>query len=348
VNMTPAEAGFFMPSEWAAHSCCWIAWPCRENGFFDVEGARDESAQVAHELSRYEPVRLIATSRDLYEARRRCRTRPDGAPADVELVCMPADDSFTRDSGPTFLLDRHGTLGAVEWRCTSYGGLHRDYAETAKMAARIIELSGARGFAAPIALEGGAVHTDGQGTLLTTEDVVLDERRNPGLTRPDAEEVLRQYLGVQKVIWLAAALEDDKTGGHVDTLACFAGPGVVVALSCEDRDDPQFEPLRENVARLRAAVTASGRPLEVVTVDHPRRRLDDEDGHRLSASYVNFYIANGAVLVPGFGDPHDGPARETLARLFPGREVVQLPLVELARLAAGIHCITQQQPRVRG
>jgi agmatine deiminase len=346
VGETPAEAGFFMPPEWAAHSCCWIAWPCRENGFYDVESARDECALVARELSRHEPVRLIATPRDLDEARRRCSSRPDGAPADVEFVRMPADDSWTRDSAPTFLVDGRGTLGAVEWRYNSYGGLHRDYAETARMAARVVELSGARGFTAPIVLEGGAVHTDGQGTLLTTEDVVLDERRNPGLTRADAEEVLRQYLGVQKVIWLAAALEHDNTGGHVDTLACFAAPGVVVALSCEDRDDPQFDPLHENVARLRAAVTASGRPLQVVTIDHPQRRLDDDDGHRVSASYVNFYIANGAVFVPGFDDPHDGPARETLARLFPGREVVQLPLVELARLAAGIHCMTQQQPLV--
>jgi len=119
---------------------------------------------------------------------------------------------------------------------------------------------------------------------------------------------------------------------------------VVVALSCEDPADPQYAPLRENLARLKAAETASGRPLQVVTIDHPQRRLDDDDGHRISASYINFYVANGAVLMPGFDDPHDKPARETVARLFPGREVVQLPTIELARLAANIHCATQQQP----
>jgi agmatine deiminase len=211
------------------------------------------------------------------------------------------------------------------------------------MARRIDELAGARRFRAPIVLEGGALHTDGEGTLLTTEDVMLDSRRNPGLSRADAEDVLRAYLGVRKVIWLAAALEHDNTGGHVDTLACFVAPGVVVALSCDDPGDPQFEPLRENIERLEAAETASGRPLEVVQIRQPERRLD-ADGHRISASYINFYIANGAVVVPGFDDPCDRPAREILGRLFPGRAVVQLPTTELARVAGNIHCITQQQP----
>jgi agmatine deiminase len=212
------------------------------------------------------------------------------------------------------------------------------------MAGRVTALTGARGFATPIGLEGGAFSIDGQGTLLTTEEVVLDEGRNPGLTKADAEEVLRAYLGVETVIWLAAALERDPTGGHVDGLACFVAPGVVLALSCEDPADPQYEPLQENLARLRAAETASGRPLEIVTVDHPERRMDHEDGQRLTWTYINFYIANGAVIMPGFGDPHDTPARATLARLFPGRDVVQVPLTELLRLAGGIHCMTQQQP----
>ena len=235
-----------MPPGWARRACCWMAWPCREDGFYDIEAARNAHVLVAREIARREPVRMIA-------------------------------------------------------------------------------------------------HTDGQGTLLTTEDVVLDERRNPGLSRTDAEEVLRAYLGVEKVIWLTAALEHDNTGGHVDTLACFVAPGLVAALSCADPGDPQFEPLRENVSRLVAAETAAGRRLEAVEISQPERRLDD-DGHRISASYINFYIANGAVIVPGFDDPHDEPARETLTRLFPEREVVQLPTTELARVAGNIHCITQQQP----
>ena len=271
---TPAQAGFSMPPEWAPHSCCWMAWPCRENSFYDFEAGRDDFATVARSIARYEPVRMIANPRDVEDARRCCCRCPDGAPTGVEIVSMPTDDSWVRDSAPTFLLGRGGALGALEWRFTGWGSFRRDYAETAKMAGRVTALTGARRFTAPIALEGGAVHTDGQGTLLTTENVVLDEGRNPGLTKADAEDVLKEYLGVEKVIWLASALERDPTGGHVDGLACFVAPGVVVALSCEDPADPQYEPLRENLARLEAAQTASGRSLQVVTIDHPRRRLD--------------------------------------------------------------------------
>ncbi len=212
------------------------------------------------------------------------------------------------------------------------------------MARRVAELTGARRFTAPIVLEGGAIHTDGEGTLLTTEDVVLDERRNPGLGRAEVERVLRAYLGVERIVWLVKTFEDDTIGSHVDAVACFVAPGVVTALSCDDPSDPQFEPLRENISRLEAAETASGRRLDVVKIRQPARRLDPDGGHRVAASYINFYIATGAVIVPGFDDPCDAPARETLARLFPGREVVQLPTLELGRLGAGPHCITQQQP----
>jgi agmatine deiminase len=344
MTRTPAEEGFIMPPEWAAHTWCWMAWPCRENSFYDFDAGRDDFATVARSIARFEPVRMIANPGDVEDARRRCGRHSDGSRADVEIVSMPTDDSWARDSAPTFLLGPDGALGAVEWPFTGWGGFRTDCTETARMAGRVIDLTGARRFAAPIALEGGAIHTDGQGTLLTTEEVVLDEDRNPGLTRADAEEVLRQYLGVEKVVWLRAALEDDPTGGHVDDLACFVQPGVAVALSCEDPDDPQYEPLRENIARLRAAETASGRALQVITIDHPQRRLDPEDDHRRSSTYVNFYIANGAVLVPGFDDPRDEPARETLKRLFPGRRVIQLQLRELARMAANMHCMTQQQP----
>ena len=345
MSETPAHAGFSLPPEWAPHSCCWMGWPCREDSFYDFEAGRDDFATAARTIARYEPVRMIANPRDVEDARRRCCERPGGEPADVEVVGMPAEDSWVRDSAPSFLLGPGGALGAVEWRFTGWGGFRRDYTETARMAGRVTALTGARGFTAPIAFEGGAFSCDGQGTLLTTEEVVLDEGRNPGLTKTDAEAVFREYLGAEKVVWLAAALERDPTGGHVDDLAAFVAPGVVVALTCEDPADPQYQPLRENLRRLEATHTASGRPLEIVTIDHPQRRLDDEDGYRLTWTYINFYVANGAVVVPGFGDPHDAPARETLARLFPRRDVVQLHLRELSRLAGNIHCMTQQQPQ---
>lgn len=207
-----------------------MAWPCRVNGFYHFEEARNKQARFAREIARHEPVRMIANPADVQEASRRCAEPPGAARDNVEIVSMATDDSFTRDTAPTFVVDRHGTLGGVEWRFNCYGGIHDDYAETAQMARRVNELAGARRFIAPIVLEGGAIHTDGEGTLLTTEQVVLDERRNPGLSRAEAEEVLCAYLGIERVIWLTEALEDDAIGSHVDTMACFVAPGVVAAL----------------------------------------------------------------------------------------------------------------------
>jgi agmatine deiminase len=210
------------------------------------------------------------------------------------------------------------------------------------MARRILDLLGARRFAAPLVLEGGAVHVDGEGTVLTTTEVVLDPRRNPGLERAEAERLLCAYLGAEKVLWLSSALDHDNTGGHVDNLACFVAPGVVAALGCADRDDPQHTAVHENLERLRAATDARGRALEVVELPMPARA--EFRGRRLSPSYVNFYLANGGVVLPAFDDPADDEARDILARLFPRRTVVQVPTLELAKADGNIHCITQQQP----
>ncbi len=171
---------------------------------------------------------------------------------------------------------------------------------------------------------------------------MLDPRRNPDLDREEAGRLLCDYLGAEKVLWLSAALDQDNTGGHVDNLACFVAPGVVAALGCDDSDDPQYAAVHENLARLRASTDARGRALEVVELPMPAR--PEFRGHRLSPSYVNFYVANGGVVVPAFGDPADDAARDVLARLFPRRTVVQVPTMELAKADGNIHCVTQQQP----
>jgi agmatine deiminase len=183
---------------------------------------------------------------------------------------------------------------------------------------------------------------DGEGTVLTTTEVVLDPRRNPGLTRADAERSLCDYLGAERVIWLTGALDHDNTGGHVDNLACFARPGVVIAAGEIDPQDSQYVAVQENLRRLSDARDARGRRLEVVELLQPRVRT--RDGVTYSPSYVNFYLAQGAVIVPVFDDPHDEPALQTLARVFPGRTVVPVRSWVLASSDGGIHCITQQQP----
>jgi agmatine deiminase len=334
---TPREAGFFMPPEWAPHAGCWMAWPCRPENWDDIEKARATFAEVTRAIVRFEPVTMTANAEDAGVAR--------GALAgagDVEVVVVPSDDSWARDTAPTFVVDGRGGLAGVDWGFNAYGGIYAEYGRTRNMARRILDLLGARRFAAPLVLEGGAVHVDGEGTILTTEEVVLDPRRNYGLERREAERILCDHLGGRHVIWLTRALEQDNTGGHVDNLACFVRPGLVAALGCADRDDPQYAAVRENLARLRAAADAHGRALEVVELPMPARPTFRE--RRLSPSYVNFYVANGAVVMPAFGDSADDEARDIVARLFPGRAVVQIPTQELAKADGNIHCITQQQP----
>jgi agmatine deiminase len=208
---------------------------------------------------------------------------------------------------------------------------------------RMLKHSGGRRFLAPIILEGGAIHTDGRGTLLTTENVVLNANRNPGLTKADAEAVFRAHLGVEKVIWLDKALEVDSTGGHVDNLACFVRPGAVAALVAKDPADSQYAPLQENLARLRRAEDATGRPLEIIEICQSGRR--EFRGERVPLSYINFYIANGGIVLPVFDDPADRAATEALERAFPDRVVVTVPSLDIVRSGGCIHCITQQQPR---
>ena len=326
-----------MPPEWAPHAGCWMAWPCRPENWDDIELARATFVEVARAIARFEPVTMTANAQDAGAAR--------GALAGVagtNVVLVPSDDSWARDTAPTFVTDGRGGLAGVDWRFNAYGGIYEEYGRTRNMARRILDLLGARRFAAPLVLEGGAVHVDGEGTVLTTAEVVLDPRRNPGLERDEAERLLCAYLAAEKVLWLAPALDHDNTGGHVDNLACFVAPGVVAALGCDDSGDPQYAAVHENLARLRASADAHGRRLEVVELPMPAR--PEYGGRVLSPSYVNFYVANGGVVVPAFGDPADDVARDVIARLFPRRTVVQVPTLELAKADGNIHCVTQQQP----
>jgi len=331
----PSAEGFRMPAEWLPHERCWMAWPCYEPTFPDLPAARAAYAEVARTVSRFEPVTMLANRQHVDDARRRCG---DG----VEVVPLEIDDSWARDTGPTYLVDGSGKLAGVDWLFNNYGEIDLDYDNDKLIARRVLEFSQARRFEAPIILEGGAVHTDGEGTLMTTENVVLNPNRNPGLTKKDAEEVFRAYLGVEKVIWLDKALDVDHTDGHVDNLACFVRPGVVLALTAADPADSQYEPLQENLRRLAASEDAAGRSLEIVEIEQPGRR--EFAGERLCASYVNFYIANGGIVLPVFDDPADRAAIETLERVFPEREVATVPGLEIVRGGGCVHCITQQEP----
>ncbi len=331
----PADAGFAMPAEWSPHAACWMGWPCRAEVFGDFCYARTAFAAVARAISEFEPVRMIARPEDAADARRLL----GGA---AEVLEWPLDDSWLRDTGATFVKNAAGEIAGVDWRFNAWGEKYAPFDRDAAVAGRMLRHVGARRFAAPLVMEGGAVHSDGEGTILTTEQCLLHPNRNPSLSREEIEAALKNFLGAKKIIWLCGDLRDDETDGHIDEVACFAAPGVALAMA-DDGD----ETLSENIRRLREAKDARGRRMQIIVLPRPRPRACEsgrENGRESLASYINFYVANGGIVMPSFGAPEDAAARRTLAAAFPARKIVQIPASAIVRGGGGIHCITQQQP----
>ena len=342
---TPASLGYVMPAEWEPHARCWMAWPCREELWGDrLDAARAAYAEVARTVAAFEPVVMVCNPADVAEASLACG-------GGIEIVSLPIDDSWIRDTGPTFLVKRTPpsaddvALGAMDWRFNGYGEKYAPYENDAAVAEKIIDRIKARRFGVPFVLEGGAIAVDGEGTLIATEECLLNPNRNRGLDKEAVEEQLRDGLGVERVIWLPFGYEDDETDGHIDEVACFAKPGLVLAMATKDPDDGNYERFRENLAVLRTASDAKGRPLQVVEVPQPARR-DRGDGRRLTLSYVNLYVANRAVVMPSFEAPEDNRAHKIVREAFPGRKVICVPANDIVVGGGGIHCITQQQPEI--
>jgi len=315
-----------------------MAWPCREEAWGDhLDAARTAYADVARAIAEFEPVTLVCNPSDVAEA---SLILGNGTPIDV--LSMEIDDSWLRDSGPTFLLDRSGHLAGAHWRFNAWGQKYQPYSRDAVIAKRILKQVGAQRFRAPFVLEGGAIHVDGEDTVLTTEQCLLNPNRNPDITKAQVEQNLRDWLGISTVIWLPEGIEDDETDGHVDEIACFVRPGVVLALSTDDKSDGNFDVLQTNLDILRSTKDAKGRPLQVIEVPQPARQ--EHRGKRLSLSYVNFYIANGGIVMPAFDVAEDERAFRIIRDAFPNRRVVQVHARDIFLGGGGIHCITQQQP----
>jgi agmatine deiminase len=334
---TPCAQGFRMPAEWAGHERCWMAWPCRkelwENGLAE---ARQAYAAVARAIAGFEPVTMIAREDDAAQAGALC------GPS-VTVMTAQIDDSWMRDFGPTFVMNDDGDVAGVSWQFNAWGEKYQGYADDAALAGRLLDRLGMPQFDAPFVLEGGAIHSDGEGTVLTTESVLLNPNRRMADSRAAAEALLHDWVGAERVIWLPAGLVDDETDGHIDNVACFAGPGRVLARIAPDPSDPNHAGLAANRALLSEARDARGRRLEVVPLPQTTRR--DAAGRPLAASYINFYIANGGIVMPSFADAEDNAAAVVIAAAFPGRRIVQVDARPLDRGGGGIHCITQQQPR---
>jgi agmatine deiminase len=359
IKSTPAADGFRMPGEFEPHEGCWMIWPERtDNWRLGAKPAEKAFVDVAEAISRFEPVTMCVSARQFVNARGKL-------PAQIRVVEMSNNDSWMRDVGPTFVVDEKGNLRAVDWDFNAWGGLdgglYFPWDLDDLIARKVAEIERADRYKAPLVLEGGSIHVDGEGTLLTTEECLLNANRNPQLSREEIEKYLKAYLNIEKVIWLPRGIYNDETDGHVDNICCFVRPGVVLLAWTDDVNDPQHEICQEALAALESATDAMERNLEVHKlqlpspvlisaeecegVDSVEGSIPRKAGDRMAASYVNFYIANGAVIAPLFGDPADRPALEKLKELFPNREVVGIYAREILLGGGNIHCITQQQPK---
>jgi agmatine deiminase len=329
-----------MAPDWAPHVRTWMCWPCRSETWGSDDAmlnAKQATARIARAISTFEPVVLAARHEDVPAAKLATAGK-------VQVFGTPLDDSWARDTGPTFLIGRGGRRKAVQWQFNAWGEKYRPYGDDADLATRITEHAEIDVLEAPLVCEGGAIHTDGEGTLITTEQCLLNPNRNPHLGKEEVEFLLKRYAGVQKVIWLGSGFSDDETDGHVDNIACFAEPGRVIVGVPSSPSLPDAPPVKEAIRRLQRERDAKGRSLEVVELPQPRRVRFDWRGRILQTSYLNFYLANGGIVMPSFDDPNDDKAEAVLAACFPGRDVLQVEVLDLLQGGGGIHCISLGEP----
>lgn len=337
LDVTPADAGFAMPPAWAPHAATLMAWPCRTALWGDLlDQAKADYAAVARAIARFEPVLMACPPGSAAEVGRAC----GGTEWGIEPLEIPIDDSWARDSGPVCVVDGDGRVAAVQFRFNAWGDRWHPHADDARLPERVAAHLGMRLFRTPMVLEGGAVETDGDGTLLTTEQCLLNPNRNPSMTREEIEATLRAHLGVRTVVWLPYGQETDSgpegTDGHVDGVAAFTAPGRVLLEVRADPASPEHRSGQANLAALRAARDARGRSFDICTFD---------PGAVTGVPYANHYLVNGGVVVPMAGEPDaDAYALRVVGDAHPGREVVGVPGRVLDAGGGGPHCITQPIP----
>ena len=358
---TPKKDGYRMPGEFEAHKEVYILWPERTDNWRNgAKPAQRVFVDVATVISEFEHV-IVGVSDEQYQNARHM------LPDQVEVVEISNNDSWVRDSGATFVKNDAGDLRAIDWAFNAWGGLvdglYFPWDKDDRVAQKMSELEQVDRYRLDdFILEGGSIHVDGEGTLITTEECLLSAGRNTQLSKEQIEEVLKEHLNLEKIIWLKNGIYLDETNGHVDNIANFVKPGVVALAWADDESDPQYAISKENLTILENARDAKGRQIQVEKIYLPKPVLISKaesegvdviegtqprtEGERLAASYVNYYTANGGIVYPTFDDPMDTRAAETLQRLYPDRKIVGVPAREILLGGGNIHCITQQVPRV--
>lgn len=355
ITSTPKKDGFHMPAEWEKQDAVWMIFPYRDDNWrrSGIVGELAYSA-IAEAISVYTPVNM-AVPHDKMELARKIIHK------NINLVELPSDDAWCRDSGPTIVVNDKGERRAINWKFNSYGvPLYSPYNNDAALASKIAKYHDFDIYDAPIILEGGSIHVDGEGTCLTTEECLLNPNRNPGYTKEQLENILQEYLNVTKVIWLKEGVFNDETSGHIDNMACFIRPGEVLLTWTDDENDPQHARSQAAYDLLINSTDAQGRKLKVWKITQPGPLFatesevaevnisDDakprESNARLAGSYINFLITNQAIIYPLLDPRTDGAAQAVFESLFPGYAVVGVPGREILLGGGCIHCTTQQIP----
>lgn len=360
IDSSPKKDNFRMPGEFEEHAGCYILWPQRpDNWRLGGKPAQHTFTKIAATIAQFEPV-TVGVNADQYSNARQM------LPENIRVVEIANDDSWIRDCGPTFVKNAEGEIRGVDWTFNAWGGLvdglYFPWDLDDQVAQKVCEIEKKDRYRLDdFVLEGGSIHVDGEGTLYATEECLLSAGRNPQLSKEQIEKVLKEYLNLEKIVWLKRGIYHDETNGHIDNILNVVAPGVVALAWTDDVNDPQYEISKENYDILVNETDAKGRKIQVHKIHVPSPvlitkeesegvdavdgTLPRQEGDRLAASYINYYTANGGVIYPLFDDPMDAEAGKTLQELYPDRKIVGIPAREVLLGGGNIHCITQQVPK---
>lgn len=339
--MNPKALNYTMPAEWTQHERTFISWPIQTSMVYpeQYEAVCASYAEIITAIAEFEPVTVVINPDDEVLVRSFVKQE------NVTLLPIEHNDAWLRDNGPTFIQNAEGKLAGVNWKFNAWGGKYSPWDLDDAVAPQILKQAGVTQFDAPLVMEGGSIHTDGEGTILTTEECLLNKNRNPELSREQIEAYVKEFTGSEVIIWLERGLSGDETDGHVDNIACFVAPGKVIIQVCDDPQDENYAITQTNLAILEQARDAKGRKLEIVKLQQPPRV--DYEGSRLTLSYLNFYFVNGGIILPVFGGTAtetDKMAMDTLASLFPDRRIRTVNGMGVIKEGGNVHCTTQQMP----
>lgn len=339
--MKPVDLQYMMPAEWAQHERTMLSWPVQDSMVYpdDYANVCAGYQELVSAIAEFEPVTLVVNPEDLE------KVQPLFAGQQVDFLPLAHNDAWLRDNGPTIVVNAKGERAGINWGFNAWGGKYEPWDLDDAVAPAVLKHLNLRQFDAPLVLEGGSIHVDGEGTLLTTEECLLNTNRNPELSREQIEQHVKEYTNVQQIIWLNRGLAGDETDGHVDNVACFAAPGKVILQVCNDPADDNYAITQENLRILGEATDAQGRKLEVIQIEQPPLVMHGEQ--RLTLSYLNFYFVNGGIILPIFGgtaEQADRQAIEVLQAAFPDRRIRTINGMAVIKEGGNVHCTTQQIP----